>query len=188
MVSVSCSTSIILDDIINGNVTLDASSFFLGLNQLNTQLGNLNGNLTSINSSMANLQTGSANMSAVLAAGNQALTDTAKIPANVNAGGNMAAITYNTPLNSASPTGTITSDFPAALGSSNTGGLVGNMYTTINSVITSISTISTAASSFVSEVTNFQTAVASLQTTVQNFTTYMTDLDNSLYTTLQLID
>ena len=37
-------------------------------------------------------------------------------------------------------------------------------------------------------MTNFQSAVASLQTNVQNFTTYMNDLDNSLYSTLEVID
>ena len=186
--STTCATSIIFDDILNGNVTQDGASFFLGLNQLHTQLGNLNGNLSTINSSMANLQTGSANMTAVLTAGDQALNDTAKIPNSVVAGGDMSAIAYNTPFNSGSPTGTINSVFPSALGSSTTGGYVGTLYTTINSVISSITTISTAAASFVSEVTNFQAAVGSLQTTVQNFTTYMTDLDNSLYSTLQVLD
>ena len=188
MMSTTCATSIIFDDILNGNVTQDGASFFLGLNQLHTQLGNLNGNLSTINSSMANLQTGSANMTAVLTAGDQALNDTAKIPNNVVAGGDMSAIAYNTPFNSGSATGTINSVFPSALGSSTTGGYVGTLYTTINSVISSITTISTAAASFVSEVTNFQAAVGTLQTTVQNFTTYMTDLDNSLYSTLQVLD
>ena len=69
MVSVSCATSIIFDDVLNGNVTNDASSFFMGLRQLDTQLGNLNSNMTTINSSMSNLKSGSANMSAVLTAG-----------------------------------------------------------------------------------------------------------------------
>ena len=188
MQSVSCATSIIFDDVINGNVTQDGSSFFLGLNQLHTQLGNLNGNMSTINTQMQNIQTGSANITAVNNAGTQALTDTAKIPNNVNSGGNMNAIAYNTPFNSGSPTGTINSDFPTALGSSTTGGLVGNLYTTITGVMTSISAISTAAANFVTEVSNFQAAVGSLQTTVQNFTTYMTDLDNSLYTTLQTVD
>ena len=99
---------------------------------------------------MANLQPGSANMTAVLTAGDQALNDTAKIPNNVVSGGNMADITYNTPLNSASTPGTTTSSFPTALGSSTTGGYVGTLYTTINGVISSINTISNAAQSFVS--------------------------------------
>jgi|JI9StandDraft_1071089.scaffolds.fasta_scaffold350257_2 hypothetical protein len=51
--SSSCASSIILDDIINGNVTIDGSSFFLGLQQLDTQLANLQGNLTTINNSMS---------------------------------------------------------------------------------------------------------------------------------------
>lgn len=37
-------------------------------------------------------------------------------------------------------------------------------------------------------MSNFQSAVSTLQTTIQNFTSYMTNLDNSLYSTLQTLD
>jgi hypothetical protein len=188
MNSMSCASSIILDDIINGNVTSSGSNFFLGLKQLDTQLGNLNGNLTTINNSMSNLQPSSANMTAVTTAASNALSDTAKIPNNVNAGGNMNAIAYSTPLNSGSTTGTINSIFPGLLGSSNTGGYVGSLYTTINSVLTIINNISSTASNFVSEVNNFQSSVGSLRTTVQNFTNFTVDMDNSLYSTLNTVD
>ena len=63
--SVGCATSIIIDDILNGNVTTDGSSFFTGLTQLHAQLGYLSSNLTSINSTMAGLQTGAANITLV---------------------------------------------------------------------------------------------------------------------------
>jgi hypothetical protein len=98
---------------------------------------------------MANLQSSSANMTSVNTAANNALTAIAQIPANANAGGNMAVISYNTPFNSASPTGTITSIFPTLLGSSTTGGYVGTLYSVVNSAINTISTISTAAGNFV---------------------------------------
>ena len=81
--AVSCSSSIILDDIINGNVTTDGQSFFLGLTQLDSQLANLDGNLTTINSSMTNLKSSSANITTVHTAGTNALTNIAKIPNNV---------------------------------------------------------------------------------------------------------
>jgi hypothetical protein len=188
MTSTSCATSIILDDILNGNVTTDATSFFMGLYQLNTQLGNLNSNLTTINNSMSNLKSNSANMTTVTTAASNALTNIAKIPNNVNSGGNMTAIAYNTPLNSASTTGTINSIFPTALGSSTTGGFVGTAYTTVNGVLSAINAISSAASNFVTEVTNFQSAVSTLRTTVQNFTNYTVSLDSSLYSTLKTVD
>ena len=84
---------------------------------------------------MSNLQTSSANMTTIITAGQTALRDTAKVPKNINAGGNMNAITYNTPFSSASTTGTITSDFPTVLGSSNTGGLIGTTYVAVNAVL-----------------------------------------------------
>ena len=132
MTSTSCATSIILDDLLNGNVTQDGSSFFLGLKQLDTQLDHLNTNLSTINSSMRNIRTGASNISAVISAGNTARYYTARIPRNSNGGGNMADITYSTPLNSASPTVSITSTFPSVLGSSTTGGYVGTLYTRID--------------------------------------------------------
>jgi hypothetical protein len=120
--SVSCASSIIFDDILNGNVTLDGSSFFVGLIQFYTQLGNLNTNLASINNTMANLQSNSSNMTSVSNSATTALTNIAMIPKNINSGGNMADIAYSIPLNSASPTSTINSIFPDVLGSSTTGG------------------------------------------------------------------
>ena len=179
MTSVSCASSIILDDMLNGNVTQDGSSFFVGLYQLNQQLGFLKSNLTTINSTMANLQSSSANMTAVSTAATNALTNIAKIPNNVNAGGNMTAITYNTPFNAASTTGTITSTFPSVLGSSTTGGIVGSLYTTTTAVNNAISAIATAAGNFVAQATTFSTSVAALQTTISNFTSFMSSADSS---------
>ncbi len=187
MSSTSCASAIILDDIINGNVST-SGKFFSGLKQIDTQLGYLDGNLTTVNNSMVNLKSTSANMTTVNTAGNTALSDTAKVPNNVNAGGNMNAITYDTPLNSGSPSSTINSIFPAILGSSTTGGYVGSLYTTINSVLTTISAISSTAGSFVSESTNFQSSVSALRTTVQNFSSYTIDIDNSFYSTLSTVN
>lgn len=182
--SVSCASSIILDDILNGNVTLDGTSFFVGLNQFYTQLGNLNTNLTSINNTMANLLPNSSNMTSINNAATTALTNIAMIPNNVNSGGNMTAIAYNTPLNSVSPSSTINSIFPSVLGSSNTGGYVGALYTAVNSAKIAISDISTAANNFVSEASNFQSGIAQFQSTILNFTNTMKDIDNSFHTTL----
>ena len=87
--SVSCASSMILDDILNGNVTMNGSSFFVGLNQFYTQLGYLNTNLTSINNTMTNLLPNSSNMTSVTNAANDALQNIAMIPNNVDSGGNM---------------------------------------------------------------------------------------------------
>lgn len=186
--SMSCATSIVMDDILNGNVTTNGSSFFVGLNQLNLQLGYLNGNLTAINNTMQNLQSSSANMTNVNNLANTALSDIAKIPANVNAGGNMSAISYSTPLNSASPSSTITSTFPSLLGSSTTGGFIGTLYNVVVAAQSSLTAISTTANSFVSETTNFQTGVTTMQQSVQDFASFLGGADNSSYNFLDSIN
>jgi hypothetical protein len=43
-----CGVSISLDDILNGNITSDQNSFFLGTNTMVTRLGELQGNITTI--------------------------------------------------------------------------------------------------------------------------------------------
>jgi hypothetical protein len=140
--------SIILDDLMNGNVTNSGSSFFAGLKEINNQLGHLNGNLTSINSTMATIIPSSGNISTTITRGNTALSNIQKIPNNANSGGNMANIAYNTPFTSSSPTGTINSIFPSILGSSNTGGLIETMYKLVEASIVSITVISQSALDF----------------------------------------
>ncbi len=44
----ACASSIMFDDIVNGNVTLDGQNFFIGVNNLITEVGNLNANLGDI--------------------------------------------------------------------------------------------------------------------------------------------
>jgi subtilase family serine protease len=182
--SVSCASSIILDDILNGNVTLDGSSFFVGLNQFYTQLGYLNANLSSINNTMANLTPNSSNMTTITNAATTALTNIAMIPNNVNSGGNMPAVAYSTPFNSASPTSTINSIFPSILGSSTTGAYVGALYTAVSSAKTAITAISNAANNFVSETSNYQSGITQLQSTLLSFTNLIKDTDNLFYNTL----
>lgn len=177
----SCAASIVLDDLMNGNVTTDGTSFFAGLNQIKTQLGYLNGNLTAINTTMANLIPTSTNITNTLSDATTALTAVAKIPANVNSGGNMNDIVYNTPFNSASTTGTINSIFPALLGSSTTGGYVGALYTLLTTAKTSISSIATAAQNFNTEASNFQSGVATLQSTITSFNNFFSNADNGSY-------
>jgi len=123
---------------------------------------------------MQNLQTSATNMTNTQNDATTALSDIAKIPANVDAGGNMAAIAYSTPLSSSSPSSTINSIFPAILGSSNTGGYVGQLYTAVTTVKTALSAISASADNFVTESSNYHSGVTALKTTVDNFTTFLT--------------
>jgi hypothetical protein len=129
---------------------------------------------------MANLKSSSANMTDASTKAATALSDIAKIPNNVNAGGNMAAVAYSTPLNSASPTSTIHSIFPAILGSSTTGGYVGDTYSVVNTAKTMLASIAAGADSFTSETTNFQSGVTVLKSTIDDFATSLTSADSSV--------
>ena len=42
----TCATSIMLDDVVNGNVTLDGKNFFIGISNLITEVTNLKNNLS----------------------------------------------------------------------------------------------------------------------------------------------
>ena len=178
----TCASSIVLDDLMNGNVTADGSSFFAGLSQIKTQLGYLNGNLTAINSTMSNIASNSTNMTRVQNDATAALAAIARIPNNVNAGGDMNTITYNTPFNSATITGNITSIFPPILGSSTTGGHVGFLYTFVNATKASISSIAISADNFLQQSANFSSGVAALQTTIAEFNNFVSIADIGSYT------
>lgn len=130
---------------------------------------------------MATLIPSSTNMTNVNTAATNALQYVAQIPANVNAGGNMNTITYKTPFNSASTTGTITSIFPPILGSSTTGGYVGALYTLITSAKSTVTGISTSASNFNSQAANFQASVTPLQGVINSFTSFLTTTDGNSY-------
>jgi hypothetical protein len=185
--SMTCASAIVLDDLMNGNVTTDGTSFFAGLSQIKLQLGYLDGNLTSINNSMANLASGSTNITNVQNDATAALTAIAKIPNNVDAGGNMNAISYSTPLNSASPSGTTSSIFPPLLGSSNTGGYVGTLYSLVTAAKASITSISSSADNFNSQASSFHSGVSALQTTINNFNGFLSNADSGSYTYLDMI-
>lgn len=183
----TCASSIVLDDLMNGNVTTDGTSFFSGLNEINVQLGYLNGNLTAINNTMANLAPSSTNMTNVQNDATAALTAIARIPKNLNAGGNMNTISYNTPFTSSSTTGTIDSIFPGILGSSTTGGYVGTLYTLVDAAKTAITTISNGADNFNQQASNFQGGVAALQSTITDFNNFLSNADKNSYTYMDTI-
>lgn len=136
---------------------------------------------------MANLAPSSTNLTNVQNDATAALTAIANIPKNLNTGGNMNAITYNTPFNSGSTTGTINSIFPAILGSSNTGGYVGNLYTLVDAAKTAITTISTGADSFNQQTSNFQGGVAALQSTITDFNNFLSNADNNSYSYMDIV-
>lgn len=123
------------DDIMNGNTTTSGSSFFIGFNNLPTYLNYLKGNLSSINSNLAQIRSSSptTSMNQAIAKAKTAEDNTIKISNNDPSGSNLV-LTYSTPLDTPSSTGTIASNFPEVLGSySSKTGLVWRLYSEINS-------------------------------------------------------
>ena len=127
-----CSLAIFTDDLLNGNVTTDGTSFFTGLNVFSTSLTSLSGNLTNIQGNLTDLSN--------LASGttytdvNNLLTVQSnyikKIPGNAGTGS--MSLTYSTPINSASPSGTLASSFINILGTWSTSStLVYNLYSSV---------------------------------------------------------
>lgn len=102
----ACASSIMFDDIVNGNVTLDGQNFFIGVNNLITEVGNLNTSIGNIENNISQL-TGTG-MTDVLSAITAAKTSLSKVPNNVDSPGN-ASITYATDIDATSPTGSTTS-------------------------------------------------------------------------------
>lgn len=74
--ALACSTAIIVDDLLHGNVTSDGSSFFTGLITLTNEIDNLDSNLSNINAQLSDLQ--GTNTSS-----DNALTDVSNVLVNV---------------------------------------------------------------------------------------------------------
>lgn len=85
-----CSTAIMFDDIVNGNVTADGNNFFIGVTNLVQSISDLSGNMTTINTQIGNLDSG---LTAVVTALNTAKNDIQLVPKN-NAGDGNADIKY----------------------------------------------------------------------------------------------
>lgn len=51
-----CSTSMLFDDVINGNVTADGSTFFTGISTMITSVNSLNANMADIRGNMTDLK------------------------------------------------------------------------------------------------------------------------------------
>jgi len=129
MDATTCSISIFMDDMINGNVTSSGNKFWMGLTTLSTELGNLNGDVGDIQSNMTLLSTSDATMGGYLTNALLARDNSQKIPTNaLNSA--KAIISYGTPFNTV-PSGTISSVVVDVIGSSsNSSTISGSLYST----------------------------------------------------------
>ncbi len=166
----ACASSIMFDDIVNGNVTLDGQNFFIGVENLITEVNNLNTSIGNIQSNITQL-TGSG-MTDVLSAITAAKTSLSKVPNDADAPGN-ASITYNTDIDASSPTTTTDSLIVQILGSQSQNGIVGNFWSKLSDTFTLLDGIKSQSSTFSSGAGSLDTSplttnLGSLKTTINN--------------------
>jgi hypothetical protein len=174
----ACSSAILIDDMINGNVTADGKSFFIGMSPLSTQIGVLNSNIVTIDNNLLTISDTGANMTAIKAQSATALDDIAKIPSGVN-NGNLMVLTYPTPLELAVTPNTINSEFPGILGSKTTAGIVKTLYDIIGGTDGNLTFISSKAQLFHDSIGGFTGAIGGVQTTISDFVTQLNNGDKT---------
>lgn len=183
MTNIQCSTAMFFDDIINGNVTTDGNSFFIGVSNLVSTIGSLNTNMGTINTSLYNLNTSLGTITTHLTT---TQTDIQKVPNNVAADGN-AVINYNSPIGTAGSSTPLASGFVSVLGSSGNSGIIGEFYSKISSTYSTLNTIMGGTSGFVSGSGGLTSSIGTMTTTLNNVQTQINDLDGSVYSALNIL-
>jgi hypothetical protein len=179
--------AIFTDDLLNGNVTTNGSSFFTGLNVFSNNLAKLSGNLSSINTALNDLSSTSSGTS-YTAVNNIATATTAikKIPDN--AGTAQMNLVYNTPINAGTTTGTLTSSFSGILGkwdSANT--LMYKLYYSIEYVRLMMQGIKTSANTFSGQIVNITSQITPMQANITSLISSINSMDSGLSSFLAII-
>jgi hypothetical protein len=159
----SCSAAIITDNILNGNVTMDQSSYFAGLYTISSELVNLQANISNIDGNLSRIRTGSSDptMNNVLNKCQTALNDTKKI-SNNDAAGNNLNLKYSTPIDAISPSGgPIVSSFVTILGSFiSQKGYVWTLYSSINDIYQVLTNLRNSAEIYHNENSNVTSGIS----------------------------
>lgn len=143
----SCSGIIGVDDALYGAQSYSGDSYFAGIKTVNTQLQSLVGaNMNYILGNLTALSSTGNYTSQTLSSMSSALYSISITP---DPTGSNLTLKYNTPIGSSSPNATISSLFPAILGSQNANStLVGTAYSGMNQANTNLSTITSTVDSF----------------------------------------
>jgi len=174
-----CAASIFVDDVLNGNTTANGTTFFTGLNTLSGQLSSLNASLANINGNFTDLAntTGGKSFNAKSYVSSR-MDDVKKIPDSTAF---VLSLSYSTPIDSNSATGTLTSLFVSILGDyTNSSSLVGALYSVIKGIYTTIDTAKSGASSFNSTYSSISGALSGIQSSIGSITSSINNVDNSL--------
>lgn len=181
--NLGCSTSIFVDDVLNGNVTSSGTSFFTGLNTLYNQLTNLDGNLSFIDSKLTDLNTTSSSKSYdALSYVTTSMTNVQKIPDTASP--YVLNLKYPNPIDTAyspAPTLSVDSLFKDVLGSySNSNSLVGGLYTLLKTISDLITNARSNAATFKSNLSSVNSAVASIKNSISSIISSVTKMDSSI--------
>lgn len=115
--------------------------------------------------------------------------DIQRVPKGVLSGGN-AVLDYNIKISDpyGSTTGTYSSDFVTVLGSSDTNGTIGTLYTSIQTGYTTLNGIKSSAAGFASGAAGFSSSIGGITSDLTNVQTQINDLDNSMKDALDLME
>ena len=180
--TMQCGVSLALDDLLNGNVTSDKSSFFMGASTLNTYLLNFKGNITDIiNNFTTNLGTDISQINGNLTT---AKTNLGILPTGGTANASYV-LSYTNPTTGA---GTVASIFPSVLGTANDSTtLTGSLFTLVDTLSSSFAVMNTAVTTLSA---SSGTIVSGIQTAADSILTYsnlIAGVDTSLTGSFSMI-
>jgi hypothetical protein len=185
--NMGCSLAIFTDDLLNGNTTLNGSSYFTGLTVFKNSLGNLDSNLTNLQTSLSDLSNNAGgNTYTDVTQITTVETDVKKIPDNAGTG--QMNLVYSTPINSGAPSGTLASSFTSILGSfTTTNSLVYNLYVSIEYARLTMQGIKDSSSTFSGSVGTIHSQISPMTTTITNLISDVTTMDSNMGKFLSII-
>jgi len=180
----SCSASIFIDDVLNGNVTSSGTEFFTGLNTLSNQLNNLNASLANINTNMTDLTINTPASSQSLTALNNIQGSKLKVQQIPHATSFELEPMYPSDLTTASvppPPYTVDSMFKSVLGKyDNASSLVGGLYTVLDKIEIMISQARNNGATFSSSYTSVDTTLGTIRSSIDSISSSITKMDSSI--------
>lgn len=113
--STRCGFAILFDDVVNGNITQDGQNFFMGLDLLKVDITDLKNEIASFRGSINPITSNGTVTSEILTETDTAMDNLKKVP---DGSGGPLVLSYPSPIDADTPTGTVDSLFPEILGTS----------------------------------------------------------------------
>lgn len=179
---IQCSLSMMLDDVVNGNLTT-AGQYFIGVDPLITQIGALNSNVGVVNTSMTNLNSTLNGLGAIFIA---MAENVKKVPDGL---GGPAVINYMGDIGTAGASTPIASAFVDVLGDdTKPDSVVGGLYPTLSSLGALLNDIKAGSAGFAGQIDSFTGQIGAITNDLDKVRVQMRDLDNSLSSSLDILE